>query len=161
MNAAAAMPDPPDEVLRCRFPATQAAVSTQLTHLHAAFARHGLNDTLRNDVTIVLGEVLNNIVEHALRDVDGAWVMLEVTREDGRLHIETVDRGSALPPALLATADQPTVDVSVGDLPEGGFGWFIIHSLTEDMVYERDGGTNRLSFSFPEGPGMAGTAPIS
>ena len=150
--SATVLPDPPDEVLRCRFPATAPAVSTQIANLQSAFAKRGLAEDLRSDVTIVLGEVLNNIVEHALENVDGAWVMLEVTRENGRLHVETVDRGAALPPALLASADQPKLDVPVDDLPEGGFGWFIIHSLTEDMIYERDDGTNRLNFSFPEHP---------
>ena len=32
------------------------------------------------------------------------------------------------------------------DLPEGGFGWFLIRELTHDLTYRRDGSRNHLSF---------------
>ena len=149
-SRAAAMPSPQCAVLRSRFPATANDVSIQLARLHRAFDATGLRLSLQHDVTIVLGEVLNNIVEHAMTDIGAAWVILEVTREDGRLHVETTDRGRPLPPALLASVDLPEAKLPIDDLPEGGFGWFIIHTLTEDMVYERQNGINRLSFSFLE-----------
>ncbi|WP_348540063.1 hypothetical protein [Ruegeria sp. HKCCE4148] len=33
-------------------------------------------------------------------------------------------------------------------MPEGGFGWFLIHQLTSDIQYERRDGCNRLSLRF-------------
>ena len=32
------------------------------------------------------------------------------------------------------------------DLPEGGFGWHLIRSLSKDLSYRREGGRNLLSF---------------
>ena len=32
------------------------------------------------------------------------------------------------------------------DLPEGGFGWFLIRSLTRDLTYLREDGYNMLCF---------------
>ena len=32
------------------------------------------------------------------------------------------------------------------DLPEGGFGWFLIRSLTENLTYRRIDARNHLSF---------------
>ena len=36
--------------------------------------------------------------------------------------------------------------VDMQDLPEGGFGWFLIRTLTTDLRYRREAGRNRLSF---------------
>jgi serine/threonine-protein kinase RsbW len=35
------------------------------------------------------------------------------------------------------------------DLPEGGFGWFLIRELTKDLQYVRHEDQNRLTFSIP------------
>jgi serine/threonine-protein kinase RsbW len=40
---------------------------------------------------------------------------------------------------LIARAD-------VSNLPEGGFGWFLIRALSRDLDYRRVGGRNLLSF---------------
>ena len=40
-------------------------------------------------------------------------------------------------------------DTALEDLPEGGFGWHLIHSLTNDLTYLRTGGCNRLRFLLP------------
>lgn len=54
--------------------------------------------------------------------------------------------GGVLPlgasPALVAAGN-------MGDLPEGGFGWFLIRDLTQNLSYVRDGATNRLDFVLP------------
>ncbi|WP_280514091.1 hypothetical protein [Allosediminivita pacifica] len=34
-------------------------------------------------------------------------------------------------------------------LPEGGFGWFLIHELARELAYRHDGGMNRLTFRLP------------
>lgn len=35
-------------------------------------------------------------------------------------------------------------DVDFMDMPEGGFGWFIIKDLAKDIVYRRQNGENLL-----------------
>jgi serine/threonine-protein kinase RsbW len=41
-----------------------------------------------------------------------------------------------------APADLSDLD----DLPEGGFGWFLIRAMTSDLVYHRTGGQNCVRF---------------
>ena len=36
--------------------------------------------------------------------------------------------------------------LEIQDLPEGGFGWFLIRSLTQELTYQREGNQNTLSF---------------
>lgn len=137
---------PPAELVDTRFPATEAAVARQIDAIAAAVDGHRLGRRFRTDIAIVLGEVLNNIVEHSLAGRRGASIELSVRVEGCALLVETVDRGRPLPPRLLLGAELPDSEVAVPDLPEGGFGWFIIHALAQDMVYERAAGANRLSF---------------
>lgn len=53
--------------------------------------------------------------------------------------------GLCLPPGL-----QQPVDL-LEDIPEGGYGWFLIRSLTKDLAYHRINGTNHLSFLIIDG----------
>ena len=52
-------------------------------------------------------------------------------------------------PTGLPALGQPSPLVMGEDLPEGGFGWFLIRTLTLDLEYERDGGFNKLRFVVP------------
>ena len=128
------------------FPATAADVRAQLVRVEAAFGADRCDADAASDMLIVLGEVLNNVVEHAGVVGDGR-VRVCVRHCGDRLAVEASDDGRPLPPSLLGAAPAPALDGAVDDLPEGGFGWFIIHSLVEDMTYERQDGRNRLSFS--------------
>lgn len=133
--------------LQQRFGGTTDAVRLHLETLEAAARADGLNEDQYSDLLIVLGEVLNNIVEHAFGDRVDGWIACSVMRDCDRFSIETCDNGTPLPPALLQGGSLPDLDVPDEDVPEGGFGWFIVHSLTDDMTYERAEGLNRLSFS--------------
>ncbi|MGB3554620.1 MAG: ATP-binding protein [Jannaschia sp.] len=136
-----------DALMRDRFVGTADAVRGYLQVLQETARHRELDRELREDVMIVLGEVLNNIVEHAFRAGDG-WIDCTVRQIDGRLSVETCDNGLPMPPTLMVHGSLPEIGEAPDDLPEGGFGWFIIHSLVDDMVYERENGRNRLSFSF-------------
>ena len=89
----------------------------------------------------VLAEVLNNVAEHAYAGGSGD-ITVTLWRCPAGLSCLIVDQGRAmptgqLPPGLLPDAAQ---------LPEGGFGWHLIRTLTSDLHYVRDQGQNRLSF---------------
>jgi len=110
---------------------TSAPLLTQLTPDHLA------------TVELVLAEVLNNVTEHAYADSAGdVSVTLRPTR--GGLACQVVDRGRAMPGGLLPEGHLPVMD-----LPEGGFGWHLVHKLTQDLHYHRAAGENRLGFLIP------------
>lgn len=96
---------------------------------------------------IVLAEALNNIVEHAYAQSSGQ-IEVEVWRGDGALRFHIRDSGLPMPNATLPSGLLPPLG-ALEDLPEGGFGWFLIRSLAQDLAYRREGGQNRLSFDLP------------
>ncbi len=139
-----------DNLIQARFPATELAVRAQIARVRACLAQTCTSAALQENVAILLGEILNNIVEHSLAGQRDARITLVITREEAGLHVETQDSGRPLPPQLLTSARLPEMPVDRVDLPESGFGWFIIHALADDMVYERVNGTNRLSCRLTE-----------
>lgn len=135
--------------LSCRFPGTQGDVRRTLERLQDFLTERGGGEGCRCDLIIVLGEVLNNIVEHAYQDSGVGMIDLRAEVLPDGVHIETADTGRAMPGADLPAGELPDLGVETTDLPEGGFGWFMIRSLTRDLEYGRTGDTNRLKFRIP------------
>lgn len=107
-------------------------------------------------VEIVLAEVLNNVVEHAYADSGHGMVELEVDRAPGALAFRILDEGLEMPGGAVPSGASHDLDVSERDLPEGGFGWFLIHELTEDLTYRRVGNRNELTFRIALDPERVG-----
>ena len=124
------------------------AVRAALEHLPLSLAPCGLSADVVGTLELILAEVLNNIVKHAYRSGGGA-ITLRLGLGEAALWCEVCDTGAAMPGGHLPAGAPAAIDVAVDDLPEGGFGWFLIRTLAQDLSYHRDGGTNRLSFSLP------------
>lgn len=114
---------------------------------------HCCPDTM-DAVQTTLAEVLNNIVEHAYAVPPGGgqseagqpgMIDISLCPAEDALLFTVSDRGAPMPGGVLPRGDLPP-EGEVEDLPEGGFGWHLIRLLTEDLVYLRIGGENRLSF---------------
>lgn len=119
-------------------------------------AKGGYDANSCGTVEVVLAEALNNIVEHAFADTGEGQVLLEMHEGRDRLRFHLRDTGQPLPGLALPTARLPRQNVSVQDLPEGGFGWYLIHSLTAALDYARVGPENHLSFEIETVPGAHG-----
>jgi serine/threonine-protein kinase RsbW len=124
------------------------AVRTALAEALAALEPLQLAPDCRDTVELVLAEVLNNIVEHAYADAPGP-IEMELRDCDGALGCVICDHGRPMPDGTPPLGRQAVLDVPLDDLPEGGFGWFLIRSLTRDLDYVRQRGCNRLSFAIP------------
>ena len=96
-------------------------------------------------VEIVLAEALNNIVEHAYAESDGL-IVLVVNREAEGLVFTITDGGKEMPSGKLPVGKLRDYPDDPDEMPEGGFGWFLIHDLTHNLVYERQDGKNVLQF---------------
>lgn len=139
------MPSKP--LLDCAFEGTFDNVSAHLQKLDAELDRNDVAPSCKDDILIVLGEVLNNIVEHGYKERNGGDIHLKAHAEKDAVHISTVDHGPPIPRSTLSEANLPEKTEDMQTMPEGGFGWFMIHALTDDMSYERVDGQNRFSFS--------------
>jgi len=111
----------------------------------------GLPAARADDVQIALSEAVNNVVEHAYADTTPGDVDIGCNLDTEQLWISIRDAGLPLPNETLATRKPADLSGPREDLPEGGFGWFLIRELTSAVTYERDNGTNRLSLCFDVG----------
>lgn len=105
-------------------------------------------DELLQKCELVLAEVLNNVVEHALAGQAQQKIFLHVTTTPKSLECEIVDRGISMPEGKLPDGHIPQHNSPMEDLPEGGFGWYLIRSQTDTLSYERQNGQNILRCAF-------------
>lgn len=103
-----------------------------------------LPESARSSVELVLAEVLNNIVEHAY-DRDDGKIDLRLRMAPEGIICDVFDNGIAMPDGELPDGLAPVIGAHQ-DLAEGGFGWFLIRTLTENLVYRRIDACNHLSF---------------
>lgn len=97
-------------------------------------------------VELVMAEALNNIVEHAYPSGDPIG-SIKISCAHGRdgLHLTVVDHGRAMPNGRTPLGAAVDVNVAPCEIPEGGFGWFLIKDLAKDVTYQRVEPENRLS----------------
>jgi serine/threonine-protein kinase RsbW len=131
---------------RIRFKANSMAVRLALEYARQSWQGAGVDTEICNTGEQVLAEVLNNVVEHA-----------QAGRPDGQIELDTHlgtdgvicsvrDDGAEMPGQELPEGKLHDLTMGLDHLPEGGFGWYLIHTLTEDLYYERKNGWNRLNF---------------
>lgn len=122
------------------------AVRDGLGQMLAHLAPLALNADETGAVEIVLAEALNNIVKHSLgSQTEPGAIRIRCWKGDQWLHLAIIDRGAAMPEGALPKGQAPDVTVDVPDLPEGGFGWFMIHTLAQEVQYARIGECNHLN----------------
>lgn len=123
------------------------AVRQGLRHLFAQEPLIGISDDARSTAELVLAEALNNIVEHAYAAQNGA-IEIAIEMGDNGLNCTIVDHGAPMPGNTLPTGAPQDLS-NIDDLPEGGFGWFLIRSIALDLRYQRVQGQNHLCFRLP------------
>ncbi|MFD0859803.1 ATP-binding protein [Roseovarius aquimarinus] len=130
--------------LDLRFGASPDQVRAALAEARAFLAAAGMPDAACGTAEIVLAEVLNNVAEHGYDMRGEGEVRLALTLGGTRLAADITDRGKALPGLCPPPGRRPALGGRAADLPEGGFGWFLIHTLTEALHYRRADGRNHL-----------------
>ena len=126
-------------------PSCPHGVREALDRVIAALGPLNLSADEVGTIELVLAEALNNVVEHAYGD-QGALQPIRICahhRADG-LHLRITDRGKAMPGDQLPDGVLPDVGEETDALPEGGYGWYLIHDLANDVAYRREGDENRL-----------------
>ena len=127
---------------------TESGVRNGLISLRDGLADLGVQDETLGSVELAVAEALNNIVEHAFADLRPGTVSIAIQVMGRRLYVTLQDAGHALPEHALPEGTLPSCDVGFEDLPEGGFGWFLIRQMTEDLRYHREKGQNCLDLIF-------------
>lgn len=134
--------------LKLSFCATEMAARQAIATVSNWLRSSGLASDRADEVEIALAEAVNNVVEHAYAGLDPGDVRLLCSLRKDHLDIRICDTGAPLPENRLPPGLAADLSVPHADLPEGGFGWFLIRELTSDIRYDRCGLINHLSLRF-------------
>lgn len=138
--------DPVAAVARIVIASDPLAVRDGLRALFDTLLLRSLPDSDRGTAEIVLAEALNNIVEHAYA-LNHGDIELTLMLNGSGLVCRIIDSGVPMPGKVLPADSLTTPE----DMPEGGFGWHLIRSLSHDLAYDRVGEQNLLSFRLEPG----------
>lgn len=119
------------------------AVRSAVEQVFRDLEGRGTDPDLCERAVIVLAEVLNNIVEHAYASGAGE-ITVEVSLRSGGVHCLVRDSGLAMPDLRLPAGIPAPLNPE--SMPEGGFGWFLIRNLAQELHYLRRAGINELQF---------------
>ena len=113
------------------------------------FSAAGIPSEDIGSISIVLAEALNNVVEHAFDTSDGQDITVVVRARRKSLLFEIRDKGRPMPKGRAPVGNHPMSEFNQFDaLPEGGYGWFLIRELVQDLVYDRQSDENILFFRY-------------
>lgn len=129
-------------------PGDSLAVRRALKTVRDTLAQAGIRAESQSAAQIVIAEVLNNVVEHAYSDRSGV-VELNLKCDEQAVRVEILDEGHPMPANTLPAGQAYDLTQMQDDLPEGGFGWFMIRELAQELQYLRQDRKNKLSFSIP------------
>ena len=101
-----------------------------------------------DEIQISLAEAVNNIVEHSYANRKSGPVTIRVSFDISVLNIEIEDEGAPFPGGGPPAGGLPPVTGVRSDLPEGGFGWFLIRRLASGVRYDRQNGKNLLNLRY-------------
>lgn len=132
-------------VISHRFNATQGAVRDTLACAVAALSGNSdIGPEEIGAIELVLAEALNNVVEHAYAGQNDGQISLNITRADTMVWLDIRDRGIGLPGESVPATQRINLDLPREDLPEGGFGWYLIQRLAQTVEYRRSSTENHL-----------------
>ncbi len=130
-------------------PADYRWVRRTIHEIEDEFFAAGIPSEDIGSIAIVLAEALNNVVEHAFTSSEGQTITLVVRARSKSLLFEIRDKGKPMPKGRAPMGNHPMTEFHQFDaLPEGGYGWFLIRELVQDLVYDRQNDENILFFRY-------------
>lgn len=112
--------------------------------LHGFCAKHKLNETLSSQLELILVEAVNNVIEHAYQNKQDLPIDTVFEASSTEITITIKDNGVVAPTAIYKT---DTAMPDINELPEGGWGIALIHSLADHIEHSRKDGKNILVIS--------------
>ncbi|MEC8668753.1 MAG: ATP-binding protein [Pseudomonadota bacterium] len=135
-------------------PTAPEKVRAALADLRRRLSPLGFEEEELGSVELVTAEALNNIVEHAHGGNSHGQIRLTWDFGATGLLIRIEDDGTPMPDGrmpLMDHAGAPEPPAHLPDLPEGGFGWFLITALARNVQYRRERDLNVLTYRLAVG----------
>lgn len=144
----------PQTTLRYELQSTPEAVRDTLIAIKSSLLQGNETEMVGDMWELVVAEVLNNIVEHAYSERKDGAIEVELQFANSHMSARFVDYGDPMPDGALPANRPADIDVPTQDLPEGGFGWHLIHTLSDSLNYERRNRQNCLFLEMTLVPGL-------
>jgi serine phosphatase RsbU (regulator of sigma subunit)/anti-sigma regulatory factor (Ser/Thr protein kinase) len=100
-------------------------------------------ESLIDNVNLVVVELMTNIIRHSEAGFPNALIELELTAQKHGIDMVIESTGPEFSPP--ENPDLPDLSLQT----EGGFGLFIVHSLTQNLTYQHLLGINQIKAHFP------------
>jgi len=140
--------DQPDPLsFQLNLTATELQVRDALQSVKQYTTAWDLSEDACSSVEIVLAEALNNVVEHAYAGIPDGIITIDCDFDGEEMSIVISDQGHPVPEAVFMSQHSRLHAVDTTELPEGGFGWGLIHELTHKLKVSRIGKTTLLSLT--------------
>jgi anti-sigma regulatory factor (Ser/Thr protein kinase) len=97
---------------------------------------------MQNSVSIVLDDLLNNIINYAFENSEEHEIEVFFRADKQRLIIDVVDDGAEFDPFLKR---EPDVESDIDERVIGGLGIHMIKSIMDDYFYKRIKGRNHVT----------------
>lgn len=136
-------------VYRSRAGATLLDVRDAMTKLKSVLVQSQIPPLDISCVEIVVAEILNNVVKHAHKDLEQGWFEVQCNLLSNGLHFVCRDNGVAMPGGTPPGGTLPNVERPKDELPEGGWGWSLVRTLSANLSYVRVQDINLVSFNLP------------
>jgi serine/threonine-protein kinase RsbW len=124
------------------FPATLDSVARAVAWARDASAGADLPPNRLLHLELAVEEAAANVVLHAFPGRTGDF-RIRVGGNEGRVRVEIEDDGIPFDP-LRSSGKKGSG--STGERTAGGLGILLLHRITSELEYARDGGRNRLAF---------------
>ncbi len=118
-------------------------VRATMVRIEQFMKAHGASPELTDDLNLVLTEAMTNIARYAYPHDEGV-IQCHIILTDAFVRCCLHDQGVEFDPSEV-----PHHLPDPANAPEGGFGLFLIHSLTQELRHRRENGINTLRFAMP------------
>ncbi|OQW90515.1 MAG: hypothetical protein BWK79_19670 [Beggiatoa sp. IS2] len=98
-----------------------------------------------HDVQLCVVESINNVIEHSYTHQEGYQVVITAYLFNDRVMLDIVDTGKGMDEHLRQVVNAPHIkSPPESDLPEGGWGLYIIKSKMDEVTYQTTNNTHTL-----------------
>ena len=132
---------PPRATRTLHVPSAFAAVGPATEEAEVWLAEQEVSADASYLVSLAIEELVTNCVKYGYDDEATHTIDIVLSVEDGFLRMEVIDDGHAFNPL---EAPKPDLALPLSERPLGGLGIHLLRELSDEMLYERRDGTNRL-----------------
>jgi len=129
------------KVLTLRLPAVLENVPVVMDRVVEAATRVGVDETILQQIRLVLDEACANVVAHAYEGMEPGDMEITCSHSSQACMIQVRDWGQGF---ALECVPTPDLDCSLEERSLGGLGLFLIQHVMDQVEYARDTGSGNV-----------------